>query len=53
MVFSSGIAIFLVPPLFVMVERLSHRIRGERIDEQPLAKGPRQIVPVAASDATE
>ena len=53
MVFSSGIAIFLVPPLFVMVERLSHRIRGERMDEQPLAKEPRQIAPVAATDATE
>ena len=53
MVFSSGIAIFLVPPLFVMVERLSHRIRGERMDEQPLAKEPRQIAPVATSDATE
>jgi len=53
MVFSSGIAIFLVPPLFVMVERLSHRIRGERMDEQPPAKEHRQIAPVAASDATE
>jgi HAE1 family hydrophobic/amphiphilic exporter-1 len=53
MVFSSGIAIFLVPPLFVMVERLSHRIRAERMAEQPPAKEPRQIAPVAASDATE
>jgi len=53
MVFSSGIAIFLVPPLFVMVERLSHRIRGERLGEQPLAKEQRQIAPVAPSDATE
>ena len=52
MVFSSGIAIFLVPPLFVMVERLSHRIRGERLGEQPLAKKQR-IAPVAPSDATE
>ena len=38
MVFSSGIAIFLVPPLLVMVERLSHRIWGERMAEQPLRK---------------
>ena len=53
MVFSSGIAIFLVPPLFVMVERLSHRIRGERMGEQPPAKEHRQIGPVAASDGTE
>ena len=53
MVFSSGIAIFLVPPLFVMVERLSHRIRGERMGEQPPAKENRQIAPVAASEATE
>ncbi len=53
MVFSSGIAIFLVPPLFVMVERLSHRIRGEQMAEQPPAKGHRQMAPVAASDATE
>jgi HAE1 family hydrophobic/amphiphilic exporter-1 len=53
MAFSSGIAIFLVPPLFVMVERLSHRIRGERMDEQTVAKELRQIAPVAGSDATE
>jgi len=53
MVFSSGIAICLVPPLFVMVEHLSHRIRSERMDERPLAKEPRQIAPVAATDATE
>ncbi len=34
MVFSSGIAIFLVPPLFVFVERLSRRIGGKQ-PEQP------------------
>jgi len=44
MVFSSGIAIFLVPPLFVMVERLSHSIRRERIARTPTAKEPRQVV---------
>ncbi len=53
MVFSSGIAIFLVPPLFVLVERLSHRVRGERMNEQPLAKEPREIAPVPASGATD
>ena len=41
MVFSSGIAIFLVPPLFVMVERLSHRIRGERIEQKATSEEPR------------
>ncbi len=30
MAFSSGFAIFLVPVLFVVVERLSHRLSGER-----------------------
>ena len=40
MVFASGIAIFLVPPLFVMVERLSHRIRGERIEQNATSEHP-------------
>jgi multidrug efflux pump len=44
MVFSSGIAIFLVPPLFVMVERLSHGLRRERIAQTPTAEEPRQVV---------
>jgi multidrug efflux pump subunit AcrB len=44
MVFSSGIAIFLVPPLFVMVERLSHRMRRERIEQKATAEEPRQVV---------
>jgi HAE1 family hydrophobic/amphiphilic exporter-1 len=44
MVFSSGIAIFLVPPLFAMVERLSHRIGGERLEQKPTTQGPRQVV---------
>ena len=47
MVFSSGIAIFLVPPLFVMVERLSHRIGGERIEQKAITEEPRQgVVPL-------
>jgi hydrophobic/amphiphilic exporter-1 (mainly G- bacteria), HAE1 family len=50
MLFSSGIAIFLVPPLFVMVERLSHRIRGERMDKTAAAKEPRRIALAGASE---
>ncbi len=38
MIFSSGIAIFLVPPLFVFVERLSRRIAGK----QPEQRVPRK-----------
>jgi hydrophobic/amphiphilic exporter-1 (mainly G- bacteria), HAE1 family len=44
MVFSSGIAIFLVPPLFVMVERLSHSLRRERIEQRATAEEPWQVV---------
>jgi HAE1 family hydrophobic/amphiphilic exporter-1 len=44
MVFSSGIAIFLVPPLFVIVERLSHRISAERIEQKAATEEPRQVV---------
>ena len=29
MLFSTGIAIFLIPPLFVVVERLAHALGGE------------------------
>ncbi len=43
MVFSSGIAIFLVPPLFVMVERLSHRVRAERIEQKATSEETRQV----------
>ena len=43
MVFSSGIAIFLVPPLFVMVQRLSHGIRGERIAQAATSQEPRLV----------
>ncbi|MGH7906783.1 MAG: efflux RND transporter permease subunit [Candidatus Binataceae bacterium] len=42
MVFSSGIAIFLVPPLFVLVERLSHR--GKQL------ASPEKRPPLAASE---
>jgi HAE1 family hydrophobic/amphiphilic exporter-1 len=51
MLFSSGIAIFLVPPLFVMVERLSQRLRGGKADQERTKKGPR-LAAVAAGDAT-
>ena len=44
MVFSSGIAIFLVPPLFVVVERLSHSIRRERIEQKATGEERRQVV---------
>jgi hydrophobic/amphiphilic exporter-1 (mainly G- bacteria), HAE1 family len=44
MFFSTGIAIFLVPPLFVIIERLSYRIRGERIEQKAIAEEPRQVV---------
>jgi hydrophobic/amphiphilic exporter-1 (mainly G- bacteria), HAE1 family len=48
MVFSSGIAIFLVPPLFVLVERLSHRIRGKSLKLAPEARRP--VAPVTAPE---
>ena len=40
MVFSTGIAIFLVPPLFVLVERLSHRVRGKQIEPPAIQRRP-------------
>ncbi len=42
MAFSSGFAIFLVPVLFVVVERLSHRLSG---------KEPQPASPPAASES--
>jgi HAE1 family hydrophobic/amphiphilic exporter-1 len=48
MVFSSGIAIFLVPPLFVLVERLSHGFRSEGIEKATTEK-PRQIALAVAT----
>jgi hydrophobic/amphiphilic exporter-1 (mainly G- bacteria), HAE1 family len=44
MVFSSGIAIFFVPPLFVMVERLSYSMRREQIEQKATSEEPRQVV---------
>ncbi len=32
MLFSTGIAIFLIPPLFVVVERMSHRRKGKPLE---------------------
>jgi HAE1 family hydrophobic/amphiphilic exporter-1 len=41
MSFSTGFAIFLVPALFVLVERLSHRLRGKPLEIPP----PRGVEP--------
>jgi hydrophobic/amphiphilic exporter-1 (mainly G- bacteria), HAE1 family len=38
MAFSSGFAIFLVPVLFVVVERISHRASGGKLDRAPLPR---------------
>jgi multidrug efflux pump len=38
MIFSSAFAIFLVPVLFVLVERISNRLRGERVETSPTAE---------------
>src|SRR5579862_3678776 len=46
MAFSSGFAIFLVPVLFVMVERLSHRLSGKKPQPGSAAE------PRAASDSS-
>jgi HAE1 family hydrophobic/amphiphilic exporter-1 len=35
MMFSTGFAIFLVPALFVLVERLSHRFQGKPLEIEP------------------
>jgi hydrophobic/amphiphilic exporter-1 (mainly G- bacteria), HAE1 family len=51
MVFSSGIAIFLVPPLFVMVERLSQRVRAEKPEQKPTTERPR-VVALTPGEAT-
>lgn len=50
MVFSSGIAIFLVPPLFVLVERLSHRIRGEEAKPTPQQPVAPELARVGRTD---
>jgi hypothetical protein len=49
--FPKSRAIFLVPPLFVMVERLSRQLTGEKPDQRATKKGPR-LVAVTAADAT-
>jgi len=38
MIFSSAFAIFLVPVLFVLVERISNRLRGEQVETSPTAE---------------
>jgi hypothetical protein len=38
MVFSGGCAIFLVPALFVLVERVSHRKDGRDAEPAPLVE---------------
>jgi HAE1 family hydrophobic/amphiphilic exporter-1 len=50
MVFSSGFAIFLVPPLFVLVERLSHRIRGGEPKPAPQERVERGLAKVGRTD---
>ena len=39
MLFSTGIAIFLVPVLFVVVERVSQRWSRRRVEARPRAPG--------------
>jgi hydrophobic/amphiphilic exporter-1 (mainly G- bacteria), HAE1 family len=41
MIFSSGFAIFLIPVLFVVVERLSHRLSGKKQEPASTSVGPR------------
>jgi HAE1 family hydrophobic/amphiphilic exporter-1 len=41
MIFSTGFAIFLVPALFVLIERISHRLRGKPLEIPP----PRGVEP--------
>ena len=61
MVFSSGFAIFLVPVLFVVVERVSHRLSEtsrrlhlpRRIRRRRISRGPRASAPPAAADAVQ
>jgi hypothetical protein len=50
MAFSTGIAIFLVPALFVLIERLSHRRSPNAVAAPPqLARDPVVTVPLAAT----
>jgi hypothetical protein len=46
MTFATGVAIFLVPVLFVVVERLSHRGRQDATDAtpaQPAVPAPQRV----------
>jgi HAE1 family hydrophobic/amphiphilic exporter-1 len=47
MVFSSGIAILLVPALFVLVERLAHWLQGKSLELAPQEQRP--VVRIAAA----
>jgi HAE1 family hydrophobic/amphiphilic exporter-1 len=45
MIFSSGFAILLVPALFVIVERLSHRGRGQEVEAASKPMTPPAVEP--------
>jgi hypothetical protein len=47
MIFSSAFAIFLVPVLFVIVERISNRFRGERRETLPTPEDQESEKPAA------
>ncbi|HKE12554.1 MAG TPA: efflux RND transporter permease subunit, partial [Myxococcota bacterium] len=50
MMFSTGFAIFLVPALFVLVERLSHRFQGKPLEIEPAEPtGPPSRTPAATT----
>jgi len=54
MIFSTGFAIFLVPALFVLVERLSHRVKGTPLEMAPPPKAeppPRAPAPTTVPTA--
>jgi hypothetical protein len=45
MFFSTAFAIFLVPALFVIVERMSHRIKGKPLEPSATQqRAPAQVV---------
>ena len=47
MIFSSAFAIFLVPVLFVLVERISNRLRRNRVETSPTAEDQQSEKPAA------
>ncbi len=51
MVFSSAFAIFLVPVLFVVVERISHRLSGEPLPQEPPSRPDANRPGEAASES--